>query len=262
MPYLEYHDKKIFYTDKGDGTTMVFLHGFTESQKIWTGFAKSLSGEFRIITIDLAGHGQSECIAEVHSMELQAEVVNAVLKEAKVSKCILVGHSMGGYVAMAFAAKYGKKLLGLCLFHSHCFADTPAEQEMRTRTIEVVRKDKFGYLLNFITGLFPEESVKKFEKQINNLVKEANRFPKEGIIAALEGMKLKADHIDALSSARFPVLFIIGLKDTKAPMHRLWEMIKLPPVSETLILRDCGHMGYIESPKATLEAIRHFAQKC
>jgi pimeloyl-ACP methyl ester carboxylesterase len=259
MPYTVFKEKRIFYTDSGQGQPIVLLHGFTESQKIWDRFAKALWDEFRIITIDLPGHGKSECIAEIHTMELQAEVVHAVLKKTGIKKCIMAGHSMGGYVTLAFAMKYPKKLKGICIFHSHCFADSPEDRENRDRVIEVVRNDKFRFIVNFIPNLFPEEVQKKFAKEIDILVKEAEKMPKEGIIAALEGMKIRSDQTSLLATTKLPVLFILGLKDSKAPVPKLWEMISLPAHSESLILRDVGHMGYIESPKETLEAIKHFA---
>jgi len=261
MPNLLFKEQRIFYKDSGQGKTIVLLHGFTESQKIWNHFAKVLSKEFRIITIDLPGHGKSECVDGIHTMELQAEVVNAVLKKLIVRKCVMIGHSMGGYVTLAFARKFPSRLKGICIFHSHCFPDTPEDREIRNRTIELVRNDKFGFLTNFIPNLFPQEVQEKFSGKINALVREAEKMPKEGIIAALEGMKIRKDQSAFLSTTSLPVLFILGLKDSKAPVSRLWEMISLPHHSESLILRDAGHMGYIEDPKVTLEAVRHFAWK-
>jgi len=261
MPYIVFKEKRIFYKDAGQGQTIVLLHGFTESLKIWKDFVKVLSKEFRVITIDLPGHGESECVADLHTMELQAEVVQSVLKKTGIRKCVMIGHSMGGYVTLAYARKYPGKLKGFCIFHSHCFADSPEDREIRNRTIEVVRNDKFGFIAKFIPGLFPEEVQEKFAKKIGDLVKESEKMPKKGIIAALEGMKLRNDQTSLLSTTKLPVLFILGLKDSKAPISKLWEMISLPAHSESLILRDVGHMGYIESPKTTLNAIRQFVQK-
>jgi pimeloyl-ACP methyl ester carboxylesterase len=261
MSTILFNDKKIFYSSKGQGKTIVLLHGFTESQKIWNRFVKALSKEFRVITIDLPGHGKSECVADVHTMELQADVVHAVLKKADVVKSVMIGHSMGGYITLAYARKYPKNLKGICIFHSHCFADSSEEKGNRDRTIELVRNDKYGFILKFIPGLFPDEVRENYSKEISILVKEAGKMTKEGIIAALEGMKIRVDQSRFLDSTKLPVLFILGLKDTKAPLPRLWEMISLPAHAESLILKETGHMGYIESPEKTLQTIRHFSQK-
>jgi pimeloyl-ACP methyl ester carboxylesterase len=261
MPYTAFKKKNIHFTDCGKGEAIVFLHGFTEDLSIWDKFAARLSKKVRIICVDLPGHGKSECFSEIHSMELQAEAVLAVLKHLKIKKCLMIGHSMGGYVTLAFAGKYPTWLKGFGLFHSHCFADSAEDKKNRTRTISMVKYDHFGFVAMFIPGLFPSEVHKKFNKEIRALVKRAKEIPKEGIIAALKGMRERKDQTALLKSTKLPVLFILGLKDSKAPLTRLWEMISLPEISETLILRDCGHMGYIEAPEITFRAVRNFARK-
>lgn len=260
METLKYEKKNIFYTVEGKGKAIVLLHGFTESSRIWKHFSTQLSAKYRVVTIDLPGHGKSETVSGVHSMELQADVVFAVLKKIRIGKCLMIGHSMGGYVTLAFAAKYPKMLKGFGLFHSHCFADSLQEQENRNRTIAMVDQDKFSFVAQFIPGLFPVEVHEKFAKEIQKLVQRAAKMHKSGVIAALEGMKTRIDQTELLKQTKLPVLFILGLKDSKAPQPRLWEMISLPPVAETLILRDCGHMGYLEAPEATLDAISGFAK--
>lgn len=261
MLYTTFKKKDLHYTDKGKGDTIVLLHGFTEDLRIWKHFSTRLSRNFRVVCIDLPGHGKSECIAETHSMDMLADSVSAVLKKLKIKKCLLIGHSMGGYVTLAFASKYSRMLKGFGLFHSHCFADSPEDKKNRARTIEVVKKDRFGFLSLFIPGLFPDEVRKKFQKEIEFLMWCAREIPREGIIAALKGMRDRKNQTALLKSTKLPVLFILGLKDSKAPVSRLWEMISLPAVSETLILRDCGHMGYIEAPEVTLKAVKNFARR-
>jgi len=260
MPFIKFKKKNIFFTDEGKGKTIVLLHGFTESLKIWNKFSSQLSKEFRVICIDLPGHGKSEPVDAIHSMELLAEVVMSVLKKLRTGKVILVGHSMGGYVALAFAAMYPEKLKGFCLFHSHCFPDSEEDKKNRDRTIDIVGKDKFSFMAQFIPGLFPVEVHKKYAKQIEKLIQRASKMHREGVIAALEGMKNRKDHSELLKKTGLPVLFILGLKDSRAPLPRLWEMISLPARSEVLLLRDCGHMGYIEAPEETLRALVSFAK--
>jgi pimeloyl-ACP methyl ester carboxylesterase len=261
MPAIKIKKKNINYTDEGAGKVIVLLHGFTESLKIWSSFSTQLSKKYRVIAIDLPGHGKSDCIAKVHTMERLAEVVFTVLKKLKVGKCLMVGHSMGGYVTLAFAAQYPELLRGFSLFHSHCFADTTVEQEKRSRTIAFVNQDKFSFIAQFIPELFPVEVHLKFAKQIERLVQRASKMEKDAVIAALEGMKCRKDQTELLKTTKHPVLFILGQKDSRAPLARLWEMIALPSVSETLLLRDCGHMGYIEAPEITFESISAFARR-
>jgi len=261
MKTISFKDKNISFAESGKGKSIVLLHGFSESSKIWDSFREQLSEIYHVIVIDLPGHGKSESLESVHSMELQADVVFEVLKELKVKKCLMVGHSMGGYVTLAFAAKYPDMLKGICLFHSHPFPDTPEDRKNRVRTINIVKKDNFGFVVNFIPSLFPQGSRRKFEKEIKKLVERAREIPKEGIIAALEGMKIRKNQSTLLKSIHVPVLFIIGLKDPKAPLEQLWNMVSLPQHSECLILRNIGHMGYIEAPEETLQMIKGFAKK-
>jgi pimeloyl-ACP methyl ester carboxylesterase len=261
MPSIDYKHRSIHYTDGGKGDTLVLLHGFTEDLRIWKKFSASLSRQFRVICIDLPGHGKSDCLAATHTMELMADMISAVLKSLKVRKCLMIGHSMGGYVALAFAARHAGMLRGFGLFHSHCFADSDEDKKNRSRTIELVKRDRAGFLAAFIPGLFPEESRKKFAREIEFLQWCARETPAEGIVAALRGMRERKDRTGLLRKTRLPVLFILGLRDSKAPVARLWDMISLPSVSESLVLRDCGHMGYIESPEVTLETLRNFARR-
>ena len=261
MPFLFYNEKRIYFEDSGLGNVIVLLHGFTESLKIWEHFVKILSTEFRIVAIDLPGHGRSESVGTVHSMELFAEVVKKVITVLNISKCLMIGHSMGGYVTLAFASKYPEMLKGIGIFHSHSFADSPEDKKTRDRTIHFVRQDKFSFITQFIPGLFPEEVQAKYAPEIENLVNEAWKMSKDAVTAALEGMKIRSDQTKLLKSINLPVLFILGLKDTRAPLSRLWEMVSLPAHSESLILKNVGHMGFIEAPDETLQTIRHFAMK-
>jgi len=261
MKAIKFQKKNIFFTDKGKGKCIVLIHGFTESAKIWKIFSEKLSRKYRVVCIDLPGHGKSENIDGCHDMDLQAEVIHTLLKKIGIKKCLMVGHSMGGYVTLAFAGKYSEMLKGFGLFHSHCFADTPEELENRSKTIHIVQEDKFSFISQFIPQLFPLEVREKFAGQIEKLVKRASKMTKEGVIAALEGMKARHDQVELLMTTPLPVLFILGLKDPKAPISKLWEMITMPSHSEVLILRDCGHMGYIEAPEETFETLSNFAKE-
>jgi pimeloyl-ACP methyl ester carboxylesterase len=260
MATIKFKKKNINYTDTGKGKVIVLLHGFTESLAIWKHFATQLSVKYRVVTIDLPGHGKSESVEGVHSMELMAEVVYTLLRKLRVGKCLMIGHSMGGYVTLSFAAAHPEMLKGFGLFHSHCYADSPQEQENRTRTISIVNQDKFSFIAQFIPGLFPLEVHEKYAKEIQKLVQRAAKMHKDGVIAALLGMKGRKEMGALLRTTPLPVLFILGLKDPRAPVSRLWEMISMPAVSHTLLLRDNGHMGYIEAPEETLGAIQAFAK--
>jgi pimeloyl-ACP methyl ester carboxylesterase len=261
MSAISYNTHSIAYTAEGNGKCIVLLHGFTESSRIWKKFDEVLSRSFRVIIIDLPGFGKSECVAEVHTMELFADVVHEVLKVCKVKQCLMVGHSMGGFVTLAFAKKYPEMLLGISLFHSHPFADTEEAKVNRDRAVKLMRESRQNYIFQFIPSLFAPELRKKHEAAIEKLVRQASQITTESLIASAEGMKLRPDSAEFLKTLDIPVLFIVGMKDSRAPLDRIGEMILLPKHSESLVLKEIGHMGYIEAFDKTLQAVWCFAKK-
>lgn len=261
MNFSLYKSRRIYYNSTGNGPVIVLLHGFTESRKIWDHFVPNLALQFQVVTIDLPGHGESENVAAIHTMDGMAEVVHTVLVDLGIKRCLMVGHSMGGYVALAFAERYPHILTGLTLFHSHCFADSEQDRINRDRTIKLVLQDKFQFITAFIPSLFPSGTQQKYAADIDVLILNAEKMSKEGVVAALEGMKVRSEQTELLSHIDIPCLFIVGMEDSKAPLQRIWEMISLPKHSESLLLQQVGHMGFIEEPRKTLDAIRYFGFK-
>lgn len=134
-----YQNKKISYFEKGQGDTIVLLHGFLENKSIWGPFVNALAGRFHVVTIDLPGHGESESLGPVNEISAMAGAVHNILSSLKVEKALMVGHSMGGYVSLAFAELFHKQTAGLVLFHSHASADTEDAKKNREGTIELIR---------------------------------------------------------------------------------------------------------------------------
>jgi pimeloyl-ACP methyl ester carboxylesterase len=259
--FLLFKDKKIHYTLQGKGRVVVLLHGFMESMEIWKNLARKLSSEFTVVCIDLPGHGRSDSLQPVHSMELMADAVNAVLKELGATSCLMAGHSMGGYVTLAFAERHPRKIKGFSLFHSHAAADTPEAQQNRDRTIKVIEKDKKGFIQSFIPDLFDPQNVSRYKQEIHLLTLSAASMPEEAIIAVLEGMKVRIDRIHVLANTSVPVQFIIGKNDSRIPMQVIMPQTVLPGQAEITIVDNVGHMGFIEASKETYLAISCFARK-
>lgn len=116
IKFTTFRKARIRYSDEGKGRTIVLIHGFPENLEIWKEFSAILSKGFRVIAIDLPGLGESENIGYVHTMDLMAKCVHSVLEELQLRKYVLVGHSMGGYVGLAFAELFPENIKGLCLF--------------------------------------------------------------------------------------------------------------------------------------------------
>jgi pimeloyl-ACP methyl ester carboxylesterase len=259
--FIDFKGKKIYCQVTGKGPVILLLHGFLESGEIWKSYARRLGESFRVVTIDLPGHGKSEVLNSVETMDEMADVVRQVLKSLEITSCLIIGHSMGGYVTLAFAEKYPRIVKGFALFHSQAAADNPEARSNRDRTIAIVKKDHHGFIRNFIPDLFDPENVKKFGKEIEWMKELADNTPKEGIIAALEGMKNRPDRRHVLINAKVPVLFIIGKNDKRIPMETILPQTILPGHSEVLLLDYVGHMGFIEASGVTFSSVKSFAER-
>jgi pimeloyl-ACP methyl ester carboxylesterase len=255
---FNYKGSNINYSITGSGGTLVLLHGFTETQDIWKDFVKELSTGYRVLTIDLPGHGASECIGEVHSMELMAECVKALLDTSAISECVMIGHSMGGYVTLAFAELFPERLKGFGLFHSSALSDSEEAKENRNRAIKLIRQNHTSFISSFIPDLFAPHNRDLYKEEIAELVRAANQMSPPSIIAAQEGMKSRPDRISVLSGAQCPVLFILGKLDSRVPYEKALPQAGLPDDAVLLSMGKAAHMGYIEEKEKTLYAVRAF----
>ncbi len=157
---LNYKKAAVFYTDTATskGTTIVLLHGFLENASMWNEISSELSKRNRIVTIDLLGHGRSDCLGYLHSMELFSETVEAVLKQLRIRKCIVIGHSLGGYVALAFAERNPQKIKGLCLLNATSNEDDQERKQLRTRANMMIQNNFTTMVRMSFTNLFSEVS--------------------------------------------------------------------------------------------------------
>ncbi len=259
---IQFEHKSLAYQISGSGPAIVLLHGFLESKAIWDNFTESLQNEFTVIAIDLPGHGESGLIAETHTMQMMAAAIKEVLNVEKIKKTIVVGHSMGGYVALQFALDNDELLQGLVLFHSHANSDTDEAKENRRRTINIVNQNKGGFIRQFIPDLFDQKHVEEYSEEIKKLQNLAEQMSPEAIVAALSGMRDRPNQLQYLLLTEIPVLFIIGKQDSRMPYNQVLAQAVIPSHSEILLLEDVGHMGYMEAPGITLQALKHFAIRC
>ncbi len=242
---LNYKSTELFYTTKGTGNPLVLLHGFLESTKIWEPFIDKLSAKRQVICIDLPGHGKSGNISDIHTMELMADAVHAVLKHLKIKQASLVGHSMGGYVSLAFLEKCPEMTKSLVLMNSTPEEDSEEKKINRERSIPIVRKNKNAYINMAITNLLPPGNSIKFQTELEELKNQAFKMSKEGIIAALKGMKIRTNKNLLLKNFRNPKYLILGTKD---PVLNTETTQKTGNYCQCqLILTEGGHLSYIEN---------------
>ncbi len=257
-----YKKATISFSDTGKGRVVVLLHGFLGSQQIWESTITFLSKSFRVIAIDLPGHGSSDCIGYVHTMELQAKCVKAVMDSLRLKKYVLVGHSMGGYAALAFADLFPDNLKGLCLYHSTAYADSDEKKRDRTRSIKVVKANHKIYTSGVIKNLFATKNIKYLKEEITFAQKIANKTSKQSIIASLEGMKDRPNRDIILGMAHYPIMMVIGEHDNVLPYEQLLEQHALIKTKHLLFLEHDGHMGFLESPLVSNKALRKFIGTC
>ncbi|WNH08420.1 alpha/beta fold hydrolase [Thalassobellus suaedae] len=256
---LIYKGTTIFYTDDGTGNTLVLLHGFLENSNMWLPFIPSLSKNNRVICIDLLGHGKTDCLGYVHSMELIVDVVHAVLSHLKIKKATIIGHSMGGYVALALAEKKPNLIKGLCLMNSTAQEDSFEKKKNRDRAILAVKQNHKTFIRLAISNLFRPKNRTIFSKEIKQIKKEALQTPLQGIIAALEGMKIRKNRTFILSNNSYKQMMMVSKKDPVLNYDSLINQTKYTQVK--VVEFPDGHMSHIENKNHFLQEIMHFIEK-
>lgn len=256
MKDILYKNTKISYSDTGKGTAIVLLHGFLENKTMWQDFIPELSLKNRIITIDLLGHGETECLGYVHSMEDNADVVHEVLSNLRIRKAVFVGHSMGGYVALAFAELFPESIKALVLLNSTSRADSDERKANRDRAIVAVKQNYASFIRMSIANLFSEDNREKLIDEIEKVKTEALKTPLQGIVASLEGMKIRKDREVLLHLTPYPKLLILGEKDPVLNLVETKEQIENTTVQ--LVTFPDGHMSTIENKKELLKVLSLF----
>lgn len=250
---------RIFYTDNGKGLPVVLIHGYLETSAIWEEFADGLADRFRVIAVDLPGHGKSDIFREVHSMDLMADVVHELLIGLETGPVFMIGHSMGGYVTMAFVEKYPDMLRAYSLFHSHPFPDSPEAITRRQMEIKLVRsgnKDKM--FPESASKLFAESNLERFSNAVIRSKEIAADVPAEGIIAALKGMMERPSRAEVIEKVKIPCLWIFGVQDNHINFDKMLARIKLPSNVRVEIFQNSGHMGFIEEKDRAFDLITEF----
>ena len=261
MPTATYQAHKIHYSISGKGSTLVLLHGFGEDSRMWTDFLPAFDA-YQVLTIDFPGFGQSDVI-KAATIPIMAEAVKAVLDKEKIKKCTLIGHSMGGYVTLAFAKNHESRLEGFGLFHSHPYADTTDKKKSRTKSIAFVEKHGVPiYLKQLMPLLFAGNYAKTNAFVVDKMIYYGSQTSQAGIINGLQAMRDRVDTTSVLKNAIVPVLFIVGKKDAAVPLENSLNQVHLPSVADIHILEKVGHMGMFEAKKETIAAIHGFMEFC
>ena len=259
MKHTFYKNTKIAYSDTGKGTAIVLLHGFLENSTMWNVHVEELAKKHRVICVDLLGHGATDCLGYVHTMEDMAEAVHHVLHELKLRKVVLVGHSMGGYVALAFAELYPDMMKGLVLLNSTARADSDERKLNRDRAILAIKKSYTTAIRMAIANLFSEENRDRLVDEIEAVKEEALKTPLQGIVAAQEGMKVRNDREVLLHLTPYPKVLILGKKDPVLNYEENKDQVENSDVE--LVTFNDGHMSHIENRDELTPVLLNFLTK-
>lgn len=261
-PLFCYHadmSKPIVYTDRGAGPVIVFVHGFCESKAIWNAFAEKLSTSCRVVCVDLPGFGESHLNQDAISMEWFADELQKLIRLLGISEFVYVGHSLGGYVGLAYAEKYPTYLKGLCLFHSTAYADPEERKINRDKTIAFIYK--YGadlFTQSFIEPLFLLQNRQHLKNEITELKAIAKQSSEKGIIATTKAMRDRLDRTHVLQTLNVPVLLIGGRNDATIPIEKLKEQSHLSSHIQLAEIENCGHMGMYEQKEKTFDVLHSF----
>lgn len=257
---LLHKNTNVHFTSTGKGNAIVLLHGFLENSSMWKEVSQELSKRNRVICIDLLGHGLSGNLGYIHSMEDQAQMVKSILKHLKLRKYIVVGHSMGGYVALAFVKLFPSAIKGLCLMNSTALPDSEERKLNRDRAIKAVKQNPKTLIHLAIPLLFSKKNREIYCKEIEQITQEALQLSPQGIIAALEGMKIRKNQTSIYKTANFPIQMVIGKQDPALDYESLISQTKNTNVK--VVEFPDGHMSHIENKEELIKNLSDFIKTC
>lgn len=250
-------NSKLSYIDTGKGNkTLLFIHGFCGSHEYWSDIIAELKDEYRVVAVDLRGHGASEEIGKTFSIEDMAADIASFLEDLKIGQVYMFGHSLGGYVTLAFAERFPGKLSGFSLIHSTAFPDDEAGKEGRLKSVEKIEMDGIPA---FIDGLVPKLFAHSDDPNIEHTKEIGYKTSESGAIGSLHAMRNRTDRNHVLKDTKLPVLLVAGEQDKVIPAEKTFS-VKGSHINE-VILEGSGHMGMLEAPNRLIEEIIRYVEK-
>jgi pimeloyl-ACP methyl ester carboxylesterase len=243
-----FQNKNIHYKIYGEGKPVILIHGFGEDSSVWEKQISFLKDYFKLIVPDIPGSGQSALVPNAN-IETYAEAVKDIVDREKIqiNEAILIGHSMGGYIALAFAEKYPQYLKAFGLFHSTVFADSDEKKQARKKSIDFIKTNgAYAFLKTSTPNLFKQQYKDAHAEKVEALIDAGKKFTNETLIQYYEAMIARPDRTEVLKTFVKPVLFIIGEHDLAIPFDSSMKQCHMPSQSHVHILRQSAHMGMWE----------------
>ncbi|MCK9627894.1 MAG: alpha/beta hydrolase [Bacteroidales bacterium] len=241
--------------------TIVLLHGYLETLYIWDDFIKLLPETLRIVSIDLPGHGLTGSNKDENSIAFMADVVKSVLDLCKIESACVVGHSMGGYVAIEAIKRHRERFSGIVLMHSGPGADTDEKKIDREREIELIRKAKLHMIVKMgIPKMFAKENLRRMDEKIAEIEEISETHDPEGIVATINGLKNRENNLKYLKECNIPLLIFFGTDDYHIPVEKAMNLQKELPEAKCVFLQHSGHNGFLEEPQIVKEELLKFLE--
>lgn len=251
------------YTKDGEGPCLVFLHGFCEAKEYWDEAIESLSKSYTVISLDLPGFGSSPDLSGNTTMESLAESVYNQLKAMDILEFVLIGHSLGGYVSLAFIEKYPSMIKGFVMCNSTAFEDSEEKKIQRNKTIEFLETNGLeAFIKPFVPPMFFPKNRKNCDKAIKDITKMGLKASENGVKNTIIAMRNRPDRTKVLINANFPVLYIIGKNDGSIKFEDSLAQCHLAAMSYAVFINECDHQSIHEKPVETIGAIRSFSKRC
>jgi pimeloyl-ACP methyl ester carboxylesterase len=254
MPFIQFKNKQIFYRLEGKGKPVLLVHGFAEDGNVWNKQVEVVKEKNLLIIPDLPGSGSSEMLDEKASIEDYGEVVKALADEMILTNKVensdtfsIIGHSMGGYITLAFAEKYPHLLNSFGLFHSSAFADSEEKKTTRKKAIAFIQKNGTEpFVKTSVPNLFSEETKKEKPQLVSQLFNIAKTISPQALIQYSKAMIARPDRTFVLKGFSKPVLLIAGKNDSAVPLPASLEQMSMPRIAVIHILQHSAHMGMWE----------------
>ncbi|TDH21244.1 alpha/beta hydrolase [Segetibacter sp. 3557_3] len=260
-----FRNTRVYYKISGEGTAVVLLHGFAESGNIWDAQLNFLADKNMVIVPDLPGTGKSGLLKQDDQVNITdyADCVVALLQHEQVSSCIMIGHSMGGYITYALAMAHAGLLKGFGVVHSTAFADTEDKKATRQKSIDSIKQyGPQAFLKTSIPTLFGDTFQRRHPDVVNGLVESGKTFSGDALVQYTTAMMNRPERTEVLRSSEVPVLFILGTDDVAAPLNDVLQQVHLPRVSYIHILQDVGHMSMLEATEPLNNHLLDFIRAC
>lgn len=254
MEKIKINNIELAYSRRGNGPPLVLLHGFPLDHHLWDDVAPLLEDTFDLIIPDLRGFGESETVNTPYTMDEFASDIAGLLNQLGIQKAAIAGHSMGGYVALAFARLYPERVRGLALVSSQAPADVPERKEGRYKSAADVETNGIHSVVETMTPKFTADP------RLQALARESmEKQQPAAYIGALKAMAERADSTPLLDTFGFPVVIVHGNADGLIPVDRAREIRDAIPGSHYVELKEVGHVPMLEAAKETAEALKHLA---